>query len=270
MSAQFLRASSQRLVNSAPRLVSTGYPLSVGFWFNMLSVSATFNILFSYADTGADNHSLRIQIDASEILAINAVAGGTSANGTIATAIVAGAWNYVVGRFITATNRRISCLRTSGITHGQNTTSRAPTSLDTIALGISQDLTPDSPCDALIAEFWYADRDIQPGGGVLDNAMVKQLAFGGPLSVPIVANNIVEYLPLRDSLQGNQGDYAAPRFRRGNWTNTNGVILRQHPPLPTDYRHIRPWRRLAIVPPTPTVPAAAVSIYSQRHLRYAV
>ena len=243
MSAVFTRASSMRLVNSAPLLPSTGYPFSVGMWLNMTSVSATFNILFSYADTGVDNHALRVQIDSAERLAINATAGGTSANGTLTSALVAGQWAYCVARFISSTNRRISARYRSGlIEHAQSTTSRAPTSLDTMALGISQDLTPDSPCDASIAEFWYTNTDIQADGAQLQNSTLHQLAFDGPFALPHIAKDIIEYRSFRKHPTAGDGWDIYFGRSASNWTNTNGVVTGPHPPLPGTYAR-PPWAR---------------------------
>lgn len=245
MSGVFVRASNTRIrINSTTPagLPTSGYPLTVGMWLNMSSVSATFNTLFSLANSSSNTHSLRIQIDYAEKLAINAVAGGISANGTLATALVAGEWCYCIARYINSTNRRISAMYKSGlIEHAQSTTSRVPTNLDRLALGISDDATPDVPCDAMIAEFFYTNTDIQADGAQLSEATLRQLAFRGPFSLPHIASGIMHYRSLRTHpICGDGTDIYFGRSAQ-DWVNS-GVTVGPHPPLSADYV-APPWAR---------------------------
>lgn len=237
VAALLTNASSTRLQNAALSLTNTGYPCTMACWVNpdTSGVLRTFAIV---ADTGTTNNYLLLQTVAGGSWAIGAAAGGTNsiANGGTTTA---NQWAFVLGRFINATNRRISVLQYDGsIIHAQSTTSRAPTGLDSVAIGGRITSSPDQFFGGFVGEFWYTDTDIQPGGAQLENALLMKLALGGPFSVPHVAKSLVEYRSLRTGLDSAQ-DRPEEIWYRGlwpTWTNTNGVTLGPHPPLPGWYQ----------------------------------
>ena len=91
-----------------------------------------------------------------------------------------------------------------------------------------------------VAEFWWAQMDVQPGGGQLDDALFRQLAFKGPFSVPHLAPYISEYHSFRQRGTPDQDT------RGGNNYIRVGLPLKvdvqpsigfsPHPPLAPNYR----------------------------------
>jgi hypothetical protein len=97
------------------------------------------------------------------------------------------------------------------------------------------------PFDGNVAEFWYTNTDIQPDGAQLDGNLLRQLAYGGPFSVPHIAGDILEYRSFRKVIESDQDEAVGDEVYWGGagrqvWTNTNGVTRGPHPPLPGWYR----------------------------------
>lgn len=232
MSASFVAASSQRLVNSASPI--TAIPFTMGFWTN--TPNTTGQIIAGIWDTGTDNNYFRL-VKTTQF-SISAAAGGpesSSAAGTVAP----NTWQFLVGRFISATNRRLAVLNADGSTaHVQNTTSRTPSGFDTMAIGAHEGSIPALFLDGRVAEFWVTNTDIQPDAAQLRDALLFQLAYGGPFSVPYIAKDIIEYRSLRKapaSYADDMGEVFHGPLGRQVWTNTNGVTIGPHPPLPYWY-----------------------------------
>lgn len=203
------------------------------------------------ADTATTNNYMILQLTAGA-WRVQSRAGGTAA-GTADTGVAtANAWHFVVARFISATNRRIDILHPDGSTaSNQNTTSRAPAGLDRLGLGCTINSTPAEFFNGYIAEFWVANIDIRADGAALDASLLRQLAYGGPYSVPHVSANLVAYRSLFQSLSSNQ-DISSDNqdggvYGRLNWTNTGGATLAPHPPLPGWYQDRRIIRPLGMI-----------------------
>ena len=246
MAASFASASSQSLSTTVPELPSTGYPFAVGMWVapSTLSVEKT---LFSFADTGSANNYLEIRQTAGNNFALAAAAGGAENTATGGINGGANRWNFVLARFDSATLRRIDVISPSGQTPGNTvTTSTAPASLDTMALGARIASTTSQYFDGLIAEFWYANVNIQPSGGASN--LLRRLAFGGPFSVPRVGRNVVQYWSFREHPTAAKGAEALIGAGKPwqRWTNTGGVTTGPHPPLPYGYEKPRPARRVLV------------------------
>lgn len=80
--------------------------------------------------------------------------------------------------------------------------------------------------------MWYTNTDIQADGEQLQDSTLRQLAFGGPFSLPHIARDIIAYRSFEDCLDSSQ-DRPGSVYHRGArqvWTNTNGVTLGPHPP----------------------------------------
>lgn len=242
MAVSFVSASSQYINNAAAPV--TAIPFSVGFWFKM-PTGGSDPTLWSLSDTAGDVNQFYIFLNASNQIVIGALAT-TPAETATTTAITSDAWAYVVARFISATNRRISVRHASGvIDNAQNTTSKTPASIDAVTLGASGSLTKSNYIDGSIAEYWMANVDIHRGGGALPATYLHQLAFNGPFSVPFIERNLVDYRSFRQSITSDQDhgdDYFPPANRpvRQVWTNVNSATLGPHPPLPGSYER---WNR---------------------------
>ncbi len=231
MSANFASASSQKLLNSAPRV--TTLPFSVGMWVSPGQVAAA-QTFWSLCDTaGTINfYDLRQNAGTSWILRTTDDVSPLTLTATVAP--VVGTFVYMVGRFISSASRRFAFLNYTGApTHLSNTVTDAPAGIDAMALGCLNHSTPGSFFDGQIAEFWITNSDIQPDGAQLDNALLWQLAYNGPFSVPHIAKDIVEYHSFRRDLSSNSFDNEEDQIPvLGEiLTNTNGVTLGPHPPL---------------------------------------
>jgi hypothetical protein len=241
MAGKFVLASNQK-VTQTPPLLTTQYPFTVGAWFQVATVATA--CVWALTATGAVNHfsiygNLGTQL-------VWEYWNGSSAVGTFNVSIAQSEWIYFVGRSISATNRRLTVLRQSGaISHNQNTTSVTISTPGRMCLGMASSSADNDPLEGRIAEFFFADADVQADGGQLDNAMVHQLAFRGPWSVPHLVPNIVEYRSLRRGLD-SKSEYPGDDWQRGGprpWVATNGPTVVQHPNLYPDYA--RPPRMAA-------------------------
>jgi len=236
MAASFDNASLQRLVNSASPITAY-YPHTAACWVYPTTTGAD-RIIYA-ASNGTSSQSCLLEQSSSNQWGIAAVAGGTL-NPTLVGTVTANAWFFVIGRFISATNRRLAVLQPDGSTvHAQNTLSRNPTAPTTLTLGTNGSGT--SAFGGRIGEFWCTNTDIQADNAQLQDWMLRQLAYGGPFSVPHIAKDIVDYRSFRvfpESRGDRVGEVYHGRFGRQTWTNTNGVTIGAHPPLP--YWYARP------------------------------
>jgi hypothetical protein len=243
MAANFASASSQRLENAVLPLVSTGYPFTIGTWVYPTTTAADRTI-WSIADTAVTNHWFELRQGATDVWTLASASGGTT-NSINAGTVTANNWFFVLCRCISATSRRITVLDGNGeITLGFNSTSRAPTGLDAITIGCRKTSATSQFMDGMIAEFWLTNTDIQADGASQQPAMMRQLAYGGPFSVPHIAKDIIEYRSLR-KYPSSEADGLEEVFHgapgRLTWTNTNGVTIGPHPPLP--YWYEKPGQR---------------------------
>lgn len=239
MSALFTLASTQYLVNSAP--VVTAVPFTVGVWYNHTALSAVGQTIFCLADTATSNNYWNIDISATEAVRIGATGGGTTNNILLtASAVVPGSWLYILARYITATNRRVAVyyMDTGLVEHGNTTTSRSPTGIDTQTIGALNLNTVTSPLGGSVAEYFLANIDIQADGLQLDDATIRQLAFGGPFSIPHIVPNIIEYRSFRVDPTAEDGKEVYYGSTLQPYVNTNGATTAAHPPLP--YWYVKP------------------------------
>lgn len=244
MAVQFVAASSQRIVNAAPPI--TTVPFTVGMLV-LPTTGADQSNYFSLTDTAGDVHYFAIgQVFASFVIAIRA--GGSLATSAIAT-LSPNQWHFLVGRFISSTNRRFSVLFPDGsISHAQNTSSNSPSGIDAMSLGCNASATPFNFMTGSIGEFWITNTDIQDDGTQLNDDLIRQLAYGGPFSVPHIASNVIDYRSLRKhpTSDGDElGEVYDGAFGRQTWTNTGGATIGPHPPLPYWYRKPGQRRRYA-------------------------
>lgn len=240
MAADFDGASTQYLNCSAPTL-TLAPPFTVGMWVNLRAVGSTQRALFSMSDTGTASNWLLFDMTTGEQLSMRAIAGGSAVATNVTTALTVGTWNFGLARFITASNRRLACLFHTGlIQHANNGTSRAPTGMDTITIGANVTSTGVAiPWDGLIGEYWITQGDVGLVTTALPDDLIRQLAYGGPFSVPHIADKIFEYRSFRQ-FPTNAGDDSSDVFVRNpqTWENVNGVTIGPHPPLP--YWFVKP------------------------------
>jgi hypothetical protein len=232
MSVQFNYLNGQYLLNTAPAF--TTYPFTIGLWATYLTVSGTRSV---WALSKSGNNTLYFVIGANSSGQWMLTTGGTTI--TLGAA-AADRWTFLIGRFISTTNRRFSVLDFDGtITHGQNTSSASP-SPDRMVIGGFYGTAAANLWNGSVAEFWCANADIQPDGAQLQDSLFRQLAFGGPFSLPGIAKDIVEYRSFRRGIASDQdaiGEVCFGRLGRQTWSNVGGATLGPHPPLPYWYRN---------------------------------
>lgn len=208
--------------------VITTYPFSVGAWFQPLDVAGTYTV-FSISDITTDNTFLSIRQSVATLV-ISAAAGGPANNATISNALTSGEWSYFVGRFISATNRKLAIwtpTQSTVIQHATTGTSRNPAGLDSVSWGVRWSALPGEYLNGTLAGCWWTDSDIQADGAQLQDAMLLRLAKFGPLGIPHIRNNLIEYWP-RNPIGGRRNsfpdmDYYSGRFGRQAWLTTNGA-----------------------------------------------
>lgn len=163
--------------------------------------------------------------------------GGTSEASGGVPAI--GRWFFWVWRYIATNNKRLSIFGEAGdITHlaSTNTTAVVATNLN---LGVTN-------AGSVGTDFWWGgmaeigltNTDIMPGGGVMDNTLLRQLAYYGPFSIGHIAASIGMYMPLNSQTglgietpaEGSWGSRG-----RMTWTAPNGYELGPHPPMLGNY-----------------------------------
>lgn len=223
---------TQRLLNTSPP-ITTGSVWSMGLWVMVTSGISGGSIIAAFRNT-AETHIIGLQgVNFGSNFGFNSNAGGSDASIT-GVAITTGAWFFHVLRSISTTNRRLSSLSPDGATtHGQNTTSRNPT-INRALLGTT---SGTQTFTGRIAEWWLAAGDIVPGNGAMPDAMLRQLAYRGPFSMPHVAANVLHYLSMGTigSAQDRAGDVYFGSAR-SPWTPSGTLQLAPHPPLPGNYR----------------------------------
>lgn len=252
MAGAFNGASSH-ISNSSPPI--TTYPFTVGIWVYQSDTNSG-RTYFGLANNGALNNYFYLGSASGPSFQLWAQSGGTS-QGANVTTLTSSTWNFVLGRFISATNRRISVVNANGAAgHAQGTTNITPSGVNSLSIGRTPNSTPQFFHNGRLAEFWWADADIQGDNAQTQDSLLRQLAFGGPFSVPDVVNSIIEYHSLRSSL-GSESDLGGEsyygKYGKQNWTRAN-TPLAAHCPLPYWYakppsikRSIRPALSEALI-----------------------
>jgi hypothetical protein len=242
MSAHFVNTSDTYL--SAPNTLLTAYPFSVGYWVYPTG-SAVFRAHVSVGDSSASNQYIYVGQNDSNQLSMVLQSGGTADTAVTGTLII-NRWNYAVARFYSATSRRLDLLSATGIaTSASDATSRAfPTGSTTFSIGnYSSNAATTLHHDGFIAEVFFSTSTIQADAAALNASLLRQLAYGGPFSVPHVAGAIIEYRSLRSDPTLNDPNEIYSRQPLQTWTNHNGVTLGHHPPLP--YWYVKPRQTMS-------------------------
>lgn len=239
MSGAFTAASSMRLVNSSPPILD--YPFTVGLWaYPGSSIGASSRCLW-YLGSNTDGTNYYIVYwsttgPAFAVQVANATQFGSANTGT---SVTTSRWSYILARFISSTNRRISVLQPDGsLLHAQDTTTvTTPAGVTRVALGCRESNAPDLFWDGNIAEYFLLNRDIQPDGVQTADWLVRQLAYRGPFSVPGLTKDILEYRALRNALTDDRlGESYTGAKGRQTWVNTNAVKLGGGPALLGGYK----------------------------------
>jgi len=165
--------------------------------------------------------------------------------------ITANTWHFVFGRSISSTSRRLSIIFPGGLVeHVQDTASQpAGSQCDLLAVGcqLMSAATGGTFYDGAVAECWWCPNKEVFGDVQLSTALLFQLAYQGPFSIPTLAPYVAEYLALRDWIppgfnggpNNNQRDTGINTQTLWTQVKSSGsIILTDHPPLP--YSYVRP------------------------------
>lgn len=237
MAAVFDGSTSQL---STPTVLASVYPWSAAMW--CVPTTTNSGELLFITDAGFSNFFFLNQGGANWGI-------GASAAGSVTTqfggSVNPGTPYFILGRFISATNRRMDIwdYNNNTITSIQDTVSKTPGTMT--GTGIGNDSNGGTLFAGSISEFWLANIDVQPGGAVTDSAFLWYLAMnGGPWAVPRIAASIQQYKPLLQNFTAGPENYS--RGVPPIWTNV-GVTLGA--PIPLGPGYIRPnnSRRITVI-----------------------
>jgi hypothetical protein len=214
------------------------YPYAVGMWAFPTATTAG-QTLFGNGYTANQTFE---RVTLSTTCTIGSNAGGGEVVATAAGAITANQWYFVVGRFVSATERRISLYSPStGVSHGNSATSSAPAT-DTTLIGANFSLnSAQNQFTGVIAEYWSTQgTDCWIPGNHFPNEVFLKLAFGGPFSIGLVDRSLLEYRSFRQGPVEFYGagdrDLFTRRLQMQRWDRVATVYGGIHPPLPYWYR----------------------------------
>jgi hypothetical protein len=235
MSAGFANTGNI-VLSGAPAVVT--YPFTMAVWVYPFTIN-TAQSFVTLTDNTVSNQFFNFGQSSGATMVADVNFGGSTA-GLSVTGTAANKWQFGLYRAISATNRRLSAVWSDGsMTHAQSTTSRSPGTINTMAIGRKELSTPTGQYNGRLAEFWWCDADVQADGAQINESFLRQLAFGGPLSVPHVKNNLIEYRSFRvfpDTHADRSRDVYFGRYGPKTWTATS-VTTGPHVPLPPSYAY---------------------------------
>jgi len=213
-------------------------PYAIGMWAYP-TANTSGQTLFATGQTGGQAGE-RVTLGGTCTIGSNAGAGEVAA--TAAGTISINQWYFIVGRFVSATERRISMYSPStGISHGLSSANSAPTT-DTTVIGSNFSLnTAQNFFTGMIAEYWATQgADCWIPGSHFPNEVFLKLALGGPFSNALVDRSLLEYRSFRqgpvETFGAGPNDLLARRLQMQRWDQVAGVLAGHNPPLPYWYR----------------------------------
>lgn len=167
MARLFVDTSSQYMHTGSPGV--TAYPFSVSAWFNSDDAGLDQAIWFGGdKDVNFLWHGLLWLNGTTNKLQAYVKDGGGTSNAASTTTWGANAWNHAMGRWASTTSRKVNL---NGDTAVENTTSRAPSAWDRMAIGALADSTVDGYMSGSIGSVAIWDV-------VLSDDEVAALALG--------------------------------------------------------------------------------------------
>lgn len=233
--------SPDGIVNAAAFMAPNVFPWTLAAW--VMPISSTISdsrlaVTFGGVSGGVANVHFGVNSASQWTMVAN---DGATFDRAVGGTVTNGQWAFCIMRGRSASSRDLTVVQSDGaITTITSAVSKTMSSTATIELGPAFN-TVTYAWVGNIAEFWYTNTDIQADGGTLSPALARQLAFGGPFSVPHVAANLIEYRALREAgvndninVEAYWGRSAEP----SNWTVTGTAGPAPHPPLP--YWYVNP------------------------------
>ena len=240
MTGTFDSASSQYLSNAATPI--TTFPFSVGVWVYPTATGVEQTI-FGISDTATTNNFWELFITTGDSFQVIAAAGGQT-NGITLGTVTLNSWHFLLMRIISATNRRVTGLWTSGgftVSSANGTQSRNASSIDMMTLGAERTTSVSRYFSGGIGEFWVTNTDVYwDSAAHPPDWFIHQLALRGPFAFPHIARNLMDYRSLRQSMGSNLdvfNDVLMPGIGgRQTWTNNGAVQLGPQPIYLNAYR----------------------------------
>lgn len=228
------------LLNTSPAI--TTYPFTVGFWAYWDGATGD---RVAWALTSTTGQAYEIALNASSQWVL--FAGTSSTTGTPAQA---NGWTFLLGRFISATNRILFTFHPNGTVFQTQSTTNVTQTVTQMVLGAYYDTAPSQVWSGGIAEFWYMNRDISPATTTMITNTARELKHRGPFSFTPYRSNIVEYRSFQACLSTDEdvlGDVYYGSAGRQTWTKNGGLTLGPHPPLSPTYMRPADFRQLVPV-----------------------
>lgn len=147
MSLDLESGSSQYAHTATPAL--TDQPFTMAGWFKAESL-VVCDFMGLYDTAAAATNFMGINRSGANSLRATTNAAGTASSAVLAEDLTVGAWHHLLGHFGPTTGTDRAICRNGG-TFATNTTNRAPTGMDTIAVGALKDDTPANFYDGLVA-----------------------------------------------------------------------------------------------------------------------
>jgi hypothetical protein len=210
----------------------TGAPFTLGYWYYNLNTSLLGGVtLNDPTNSGSDGFFIYAS---GGTYVFQAGPGAVTCSAGTATA---NKWTYILCRATSVSNRWISVLNPDGsIASGQSTTSITPAGVAWLLINGYRDnfIGPLNLGDGIYGEPFVAKADVQPDGLTTQAALIRQLAYKGPWSIPSLVPNIVFYDSFRRGYNPAQGEEVYPQGIK-YFANTN-CLPAPHPPLAPDYK----------------------------------
>jgi hypothetical protein len=239
MGALGVAGSSLSCFNTTFAGIKPAYPFSLGFWWYITSLASNQTIWTTALSSAVTEFHETYQDSTGHF--VTRVGSNFTAT---ATAGSVSRWYYVISRYISATNRRTTVLLPleSTVDEAQNVTSNTPASTFDRECILCQLQSSPGFASGIVAEMWRTDTDIQADGAALLLPTLFQLAYKGPWSISSIAERIVWYKSLRQSIADTSDTIDDPSFARNGragWgTLANNLLQAPHPPLASDYVYL--------------------------------
>lgn len=212
MAVRILTGTSKHgLVNNATP-VNSWYPYSMGCWYKP-DVTNQTGLALSIGNTGISRDAISVGMKTGQFY-INADNGTQFSDLNTSFSSTNTLWAYMVARFISATNRRLSFWHESGNYQKMSDATNVPagTAFNQMAIGFRNDQQANITFQGSIEHVWFADSDIAPDSAAdLPDSMFFQMAYHGPTSIPGLATKLIDYLPLTGGI-----DPVGGRIHNGN------------------------------------------------------
>lgn len=214
MARNFVLASSDRL----DAALAPSYPFTVSAWAKIGTSpgSTSEYVIVQIQDSIAANHYWRLCVDAT-FFTIRARSGGGATTSSSSTVPTVGQWYHLAFVCTSSTNRELFIDGSSGAT---DTTSRAPSGINSISAGIAGDSTPSDAWEGDIAELAFWNMALSSGD-------IGELASGA-YPPHVQPGNIIFYTDMVNDLTDLIADLTI---------TPTGTTVSAHPPL--SYRNKR-------------------------------